>query len=201
MKTQTIYVFSGFSGSGKDTAASFLKGVVNVKFASPAKRTLEFVYRLEDGFFDDRVKRQQIAPYSGGQTYLQVLINFWKHRDQVIGSELFGMQTRDDILTALESGKDVAITDMRNYNEAAILEDLYHEGYPVFPIWIEGGTCLESDTHQPGVYRQLHHTTNTAFQLANHGTLEEFERTLLSLAPIQGTCYDVRDGGSTLPNP
>ena len=149
-----IYVFSGYSGAGKDSAASVLTANV-VKFASPGKRALEFIYHLPSGFMDDRVARQQIAPHSDGKTYLEVLIEFWKHRDLLVGDQLFGEQTKAEILGCLLSGRDVTVTDMRNRNELAVLFDLYELGYEIVPVWIYGGTKLESDVYQDELYRRL----------------------------------------------
>lgn len=151
----TIYVFSGYSGAGKDTAASVLESAVSVKFASPGKRALEAIYRLPDGFMDDRIARQHIAPYSGGKTYLQVLIDFWRHRDLLVGSELFGQQTKEEMLYYLRKKLDICVTDMRNPNELEVVAELYNQGYPVQPVWIVGGQALESDVYQETLYRQL----------------------------------------------
>ena len=60
----TIYVFAGYSGSGKDTAASVVDAV-STKFASPGKRALEFMLRIPHGALDDREYRQRIAPHRG----------------------------------------------------------------------------------------------------------------------------------------
>ena len=149
-----IYVFSGFSNAGKDSAASVLTAQ-NVKFSSPGKRTLEFIYQLPNGFMDNRIARQMIAPHSGGKTYLEVLVNFWDHRNLLIGDTLYGEQTRAEILGWLELGQDVAITDMRNHNELYILADMCDLDYDVIPVWIEGGKSLKSDVLQEGLYRQL----------------------------------------------
>lgn len=156
-KTMTkpkIYVFSGFSGAGKDTAASVIDAQ-NVKFSSPGKRTLEFIYQLPVGFMDDRVAREMIAPHSGGKTYLEILVNFWDHRNLLIGDTLYGEQSRVEILDILEGGQNVAITDMRNHNELYILADMCELGYEVIPVWIEGGESLRSDVLQLGLYRQI----------------------------------------------
>ena len=149
-----IHVFSGYSGAGKDSAASMLTAKV-VKFASPGKKALEFIYHLPSGFMDDRVARQQIAPHSDGKTYLEVLIEFWRHRNLVVGDTLFGEQTKAYILGCLELGQDVAVTDMRNRNELAVLFDLCELGYDIVPVWIYGGTKLESDVYQDELYRRL----------------------------------------------
>ena len=161
MTEPTIYVFSCNSGSGKDTAASVLKGCHNIKFASPGKRALEFIYRLPVGTMDNRIARQAIAPHSDGKTYLEVLIEFWKHRDLLVGSTLFGEQTKADMLGYLEQGLDVAVTDMRSHNELEVLFDLCELGYRVVPVWIEGGAMLDSDVHQPELYRRLCAFTGT----------------------------------------
>ena len=172
-----IYVFSGFSGAGKDSAASVLSGQ-NVKFASPGKRTLEFIYQLPVGFMDDRIARQTIAPHSGGKTYLEVLINFWDHRNLLIGDTLYGQQTRAEILGCLELGQDVVITDMRNHNELYILADMCELGYDVIPVWIEGGKPLKSDVLQEGLYRQLcAFVGTTGINIVNDlPTVEEFKQ-------------------------
>ena len=149
-----IYVFSGFSGAGKDSAASVLTAQT-VKFANPGKKVLEFIYDLPDGFMDDRFARQQIAPFSDGKTYLEVLIEFWKHRNLLVGDTLFGEQTKAEILGCLELGQEVAVTDMRNHNELLVLFDLYELGYEIVPVWIYGGTKLESDVYQDELYRRL----------------------------------------------
>lgn len=155
-KNPIIYVFGGFSGSGKDTAASAVDAV-NIKFASPGKRALEYMLRAPEGLLDDRVKRLEIAPHCQGRTYLQVCMDFYHHRDLVIGQDLFGQQTREDILWQLEAGRDVAITDMRSENEVAILIGLMGKGYKVLPFWIEGGTELSTDHNQKALINKLRH--------------------------------------------
>lgn len=151
----SIYVFSGYSGAGKDTAASVLVSATNIKFADPGKRALEFIYKLPEGFMDARIARQQLAPFSGGRSYLEVLVDFWRHRDLLVGSELFGEQTKAKILATLQNGKAVTVTDMRNYNELDVLTDLHELGYPITPIWIDGGKMLESDVYQSELFRKL----------------------------------------------
>ena len=171
----TIYVFAGFSGAGKDTAASVLNAKVT-KFASPGKKALEFIYSLPAGTMDDRVARQQIAPFSGGLTYLEVLIKLWRNRDLLFGDTLFGEQTKAEILGCLELGKDVAVTDMRNHNELTVMMDIHELGYDVIPVWIDGGTMLESDVHQEEIYRRLcAFTGNAGVNIVNdYPTVETF---------------------------
>jgi hypothetical protein len=142
----TIYVIGGFSGAGKDTAASVIDAEV-VKFASPGKRALEFIYGLEEGFLDDRSLRLEIAPFSGGKTYLEVLIDFWKHRDLLVGEDLFPRQVKATIQSVLDTGRNACITDMRSKAEMVTLTELATY-YPLYCIWIEGGKELESDRDQ-----------------------------------------------------
>jgi hypothetical protein len=143
---KTIYVISGFSGAGKDTCAGYINTFHNaqtIKFADPGKRALEFMLGCPVGLMDDRIARMDIAPHSGGLSYLQVLIKFWKHRDLVIGDQLFPQQTAEKIIAAKS---DVCISDMRSQSEMWVLFDIYQtEGYNIVPIWVRGGTALESD--------------------------------------------------------
>jgi hypothetical protein len=143
--TNTIYVFSGYSGAGKDTAAAAVPNSINIKFSAPAKRALEKIYTLPEGFLDDRELRQQIAPHSGMRTYLEVLIDFWKHRDQLVGADFFPQQVKEQALAVLGSGQDVTITDLRNWNESAVLQDLVGLGYTLRLYWVFGGRPLLSD--------------------------------------------------------
>lgn len=143
---KTVYVISGFSGAGKDTCADYLNmfhGSQTIKFADPGKRALEFMLGCPVGLMDDRIARMDIAPHSGGLSYLQVLIKFWKHRDLVIGDKLFPEQTYAKIVA---SEKDVCISDMRSSSEMWILNRLYWEtDVDMQLIWVKGGIALESD--------------------------------------------------------
>lgn len=150
----SIIVFSGYSGAGKDTAATAI-GAFNVKFAAPGKRALEFMLRIPPGSLDDREFRQRIAPRCQGRTYLQVLMDFYHHRDLVIGADLFPEQTREVIQSTLHLGKDVAVTDMRKGNELSIIRDFAAAGYPIIPVWIHGGEELSTDKYQVDIYRRL----------------------------------------------
>lgn len=178
MTKPSVYVFMGNSGAGKDTAASVLDSAKVVKFAAPGKRTIEFIYGLSFGYLDDRDLRLNIAPHSGNRTYLQVLIDFWKHRDIVLGPDLYGKQTQVEIVDCLLQGRDVVINDMRNYNELEIIIDVYKLGYEIRAAWVVGGEKLESDEYQAEIYEQLCSSTcNTGYYLYNNNgkTINEFK--------------------------
>ena len=149
-----IYIFLGYSDAGKDTAAEAVDAV-SIKFASPGKRALEFMLHLNYGALDDKVFRQQIAPHCQGRTYLQVSIDFYHHRDLVIGADLFGEQTREVIQGTLDYGRNVALTDVRAVNELDIIRDFVEAGYPIIPVWIDGGVELSSDKHAWHLYQHL----------------------------------------------
>lgn len=150
----TILAISGYSGAGKDTVAGLL-GKDVIKFASPGKRALECILGVPVGFLDDRVSRGQIAPDCQGRTYLEVLIDFWEHRDLAIGSDLFPRRVKRLIEAHLSAGYDCAVTDMRSKEEMQVLAQLNQDGYKVTPLWITGGTELKSDQISYGLFLEL----------------------------------------------
>lgn len=150
----TIVSISGYSGAGKDTVAGLLNRDV-IKFASPGKRALECILGVPVGFLDDRVSRGRIAPDCQGRTYLEVLIDFWEHRDLVIGRDLFPRRVKRLLEAHLSAGYDCAVTDMRSKEEMQVLTQLNQDGYKVTPLWITGGTELKSDQISYGLFIEL----------------------------------------------
>lgn len=144
-----IYVFSGYSGAGKDTCGNWVLSQVNsdsVKFSAPGKQALAYILDVDPGLFEDREARLKIAPHCQGRTYLQVLVDFYHHRDLVIGADLFTHKSRKKMTEALDADRDVVITDMRNHDEmSAVLETSKECSAKVLPFWIHGGTALDSD--------------------------------------------------------
>lgn len=140
-----IYVFSGKSGAGKDTCAKLIPKSMNIKFSAPGKRALEAIMELPAGFLDDRVKRQQVAPWCQGRTYLQVLMDFSLHRDKVIGKDFFPRKVMSQIEDTILEGYDVCITDIRHYSEGYLIADMNQMGYEVVPCWVIGGEQLATD--------------------------------------------------------
>lgn len=129
---------------------------MNIKFSAPGKRALEQMMDLPEGFLDDRVKRQQVAPWCQGRTYLEVLMDFSLHRDKVIGKDLFPRQVMKDIEDVLLDGYDaVCITDMRHFSEGYILADLNQMGYDVVPCWVTGGEELSTDKESFAILMDL----------------------------------------------
>jgi hypothetical protein len=169
MTKPIIYVFAGYSGAGKDTCAFLLPNTRNVKFNAPGKRALEQIYGLQRGYLDDRGLRQNIAPHSGGKTYLQVLIDFCEHKDLLVGPKLFPAQVAVTIKETLENGQDVAVTDMRCREELYALRDFMDYGYMLLPFWVKGGEKLASDKIQDDLmYTLLKHTEAKLSYIPEH---------------------------------
>lgn len=170
---QTIHVVFGFSGAGKDVTGSYLNGQSKstiVKFAAPGKRALEGMLRIPVGSLDDRKFRMKTAPHCQGRTYLQVLIDFYKHKALVIGEDLFTQQTVQVIIDALEADRDVIITDLRSWDEyraIAMLSSLAD----IRLYWVErkSAKMLESDLLQETIYSRLKEVALSATELDNNG--------------------------------
>lgn len=152
---QKIYVISGYSGAGKDTVASILKEKHErssiLKFAAPGKRALEKIYSLPFGALDDREYRLRTAPHSNGRTFLEVLVDFWRHRDLLLGADFFPAQVEAEADYCLKGSIPwvVMFTDMRHSNEADVITSLLTK-YPdteLVPVWVYRGSAkmLESD--------------------------------------------------------
>ena len=154
----TIWVISGFSGSGKDTAASCIDAI-NVKFSHFGKRFVENLFNLPEGYMDDRVLRLNRAPHCGGKSYLDVLIALWEVQGELLSTGYFPEQSRPLIEQGLVT-RDVVITDCRSYRELYIIRDFAAQGHPVYPIWIEGGFCLKSDGLSRGIIVVLAESLN-----------------------------------------
>lgn len=150
---RNIYVINGFSSAGKDTAALAFSDAKTIKFAAPGKRALEFMYGLEPGFLDNRDKRNRVAPFSGGKTYLEVLIQFLKHKDKLVGPDLFPAQVRLEMIKAL-AASDITITDMRSPEELRVVLG-FTSFANVVPIWVTGGQELASDSLQRALCWEL----------------------------------------------
>lgn len=166
MKTkQKIYIFSGWSNAGKDTCAdwlTFYTSTKKVKFATPGKQALAYMLGVPPDLFEDRDQRLAVAPHCQGRTYLQVLIDFYHHRDLVIGADLFPAQSYKAMAKVLYRFQDLAITDMRNVEEVDVLVKLVNSyGAQVIPVWIYGGTCLSSDNASWQLIQELARRTQT----------------------------------------
>lgn len=161
MKRPTLYVVFGKSGAGKDTVGDWLtenKGTTGIKFAAPGKRALEFMMQIPEGSMDDRVFRSQVAPFMQGRTYLEVLVDFWKHRELVIGDELFTAQTYSKLLELSSNSKDVCITDARNLEEGEAIWKLVEAGcFSLELMLVSRGKSkrLASDIHQLDILNTL----------------------------------------------
>lgn len=177
MKTQTIHIVFGYSGSGKDTIGEYIctkTDSVLVKFAAPGKRALEFMMRIPEGSLDDREFRMNIAPNCQGRTYLQVLIDFYKHKALVMGEDLFTQQTVQVILELLDQEEDVVITDLRSIDEYKAIVDL-SSMVELKLYWVErrSARMLESDQAQELLYRHLKSIATSFTELDNNGTREQ----------------------------
>ncbi len=176
MTKTNIYVVMGYSGAGKDTIGDWLAFSENaalVKFAAPGKRALEFMLKVEPGLLDDRVKRLEIAPHCQGRSYLQVLIDFWKHRSLLVGDELFTAQTKQNISNLLKLGQTVVVTDVRNLDEGKAIKELVHSGLATLTlIWVHRTSAkeLESDVHQLEICDSLDKIATNSYLLRNSGT-------------------------------
>jgi hypothetical protein len=176
----TIYIVMGNSGSGKDTVAALIQAqkptAEIVKFAAPGKRALEFMLRVPEGLLDDRVVRSKVAPNCQGRTYLEVLIDFWKHRELVIGVELFTSQTMELVQDILDAKKDVIITDCRNLDEGQAIYDLVEtEGYQLVVLWVyrPDNIPMSSDVNQVDIFDTLLEVSDDSYLIHNNGTIDK----------------------------
>lgn len=181
----TIYVVMGYSNSGKDTIGAYLKEyklATVVKFAAPGKRALEFMLKVEPGFLDDRVKRQQVAPHCQGRTYLQVLIDFWKHKNLVVGKDLFTSQTMEKVDYITSNDRDVVITDVRSFDEMEALKKflLINDDVLLDVTWVNRRAAqkLESDQYQQAIFQELSNVSEEYRFINNHGTYAELTKVL-----------------------
>lgn len=177
----TIHIVFGFSGAGKDTVGAIIQKASKstlVKFAAPGKRALEGMLHIPVGSLDDRVFRQQVAPWCQGRTYLQVLIDFYKHKALVIGEDLFTQQTFQVIINTLDSNRDVIITDLRSWDEYRAIVELANLYY-IKLYWVErkSARMLESDILQESIYQRLKPLSKfEAVELDNNGTFQDLRK-------------------------
>lgn len=172
-----MYIVMGMSGAGKDTVGEWLLKEPRsklVKFAAPGKRVLEFMMRIPEGSLDNRAFRMSIAPNCQGRTYLQVLIDFYIHKEKVIGKDLFTNQTMEVILEHVASFRDIIITDLRSWDECEAILSIA-EDVELNVIWVyrKGGKMLESDKLQWTAFTELKKVALHSFTLSNDGTKQE----------------------------
>ena len=181
----SLIVVSGYSGAGKDTIGDWLvehKGYKVVKCAEPGKRALEFMLKCPVGTMDDRVARLKVAPFCQGRTYLQVLVDFWKHRNLLVGSELFTAQTREKLVSLQKLGQDVVITDVRNMDEAEMIRSLGADFKLEYIQVINHKGCkLESDVNLEAIDGMLKPFCKHRYVLKNDSTKPQLYRTLETL--------------------
>lgn len=174
-----LYVVMGHSGSGKDTIGEYIytkDEAAIVKFAAPGKRALEFILKIPDGSLDDRVFRMKTAPHCQGRSYLQVLVDFWEHRDKVIGGDLFTAQTFELMNNILSVNCNIVTTDVRNFDEGLALERLaILNKAEMRLIWVSrhGVPPMRSDVNQWAIYSRLKDVAVCYTTINNNGTLEE----------------------------
>lgn len=139
MNKHIVCIF-GASGSGKDTAGSYLERnhkFLGRKFARPMKEFVETQYNLKPGTLDTQEGKAQLLYPGSDKTFADLLVgayHFW--------------QQFDDAMTARNVAKDieelvvntpwnVVLTDVRKICEALLLRNI---------VWEH-----ENDEHDPDV--------------------------------------------------
>jgi hypothetical protein len=165
---EIFLVFTGKAGSGKDTAANFLKQHYNFKsvaFADPIRAGMRAICGLEDKHFQHPEKEVVLPEF--GKSPRQMM--------QTLGTEWGRVSVNQDLWLILagkkvaeykEAGYNVVITDVRFENEAEWLRS--QGGVLVHVIRPNAGTTPHGHASEAGVKQEA-----KDFLIYNTGTLED----------------------------
>jgi hypothetical protein len=178
-----IIAFTGYKGSGKDTAAKALKDFTVYKFADGLKAMLGsylFLYGHSaeevDYMLENPIGKELPTEALMGQTprwAMQSLGTEWGRK--LIHDDLWWSLMRKRLLLAKEQNKNVVITDLRFLNEAMLLYSL-------------GGTVIRIT--RPNTVAGFHQSEKELdlivpqYTIANNGTTEELLSKVSSILKV-----------------
>jgi len=178
-----ILGFTGYKGSGKDTAAQFDAYVQNYKFADPLKEMLRAFLKIR-GADTDLIERmiegdlkEEPSYYFNEQTprwAMQSLGTEWGRN--LIDQDLW-MDTMKDRLSRIKKSAVVAVTDIRFLNEVKLI---FAMGGKIIRI-TRPGLELEAIAHQSEAEMKL---IIPSAVIINDGTVKQLHdkvRTLVSV--------------------
>lgn len=169
------YIISihGYSRSGKDTLASYLKGA-KIKFSAPMKRAFESWYGLAPMALEDPVVRASEVPGRTGVTYLGVMIKAY-HAWQDIDPLLTTRPTIRKIKRCLEQNQPVILTDLRLPVEVSEVIAL---AYPIATVGVFrlASTYETSDRHWKFNVKRLKEAGALYTGIDNNGSLDDLKK-------------------------
>ena len=156
---------TGKAGSGKDTAANYLKqyyGFKGVAFADPIRRGMKAIIGLDDYHFAHPTK-EEVLPEIGKspRQMMQTLGTEWGR--QLVNQDLWLILAGIQVMEWNSMGHDVVITDVRFENEAAWVRE---QGGVVWHI-LRGESVAAAHVSEAGVYLHPHEDE----VINNNGTL------------------------------
>lgn len=115
-----LIAFAGPAGSGKDTAAGFLKGskYVPYKFAAPIKQAISNMFGVPLSLLEDSVAKEgELTPYGKSMRYMMQTLGTEWGRD-LIHPDIWVILATKRLYEVMTLGKCMVISDLRFENEA-----------------------------------------------------------------------------------
>lgn len=176
-----LFILLGPSGSGKDTAAGVLDGIigglVNFKFAEPYKQAVASIYGLERWQLEDRAFRETMGP--AGKTWGDHLAEGAKHF-RAWDPDVMLHQARKKLDHIMAHKVNVAFTDLRFPNEVGLVKSYLHHFCDCQAIYLlrEGAKFTSADTHLREIFRSLALLDRISPSIVYNRDLDQLESTL-----------------------
>lgn len=179
-----LHIF-GPSNSGKDTTAGFIQdwlnaqGIqsTNIKFSRGIKSCLEHLYKLEPFSLDYPEGKAKMVP-GMSLTFLELLGLTWRDSQNSIFGQIWLSYAAQQIQEALDSGKWVILTDIRQPYEADLIlsKPDWMSKYVGFEV-SGRGSFIPADELAYDLYKKLDSNSNYwDYELVNNGTKDFLER-------------------------
>jgi hypothetical protein len=166
--------FTGYKGSGKDSAAAFAPYVKNYKFADPLKAMLGTYLKFHGYQTDDiwevlegSLKTSQYVEPFMGKTPRQVMQTLGTEWGRELVHNDIWLYTMEQRLASTKPAEIITVTDVRFINEAQLI---YRMGGKLIRITREG--TGEGDLHPSEAEMKFIVPTIT---IANDGTIKELQ--------------------------
>ena len=169
-------VLMGVSGAGKDTIFSALNActkMVNIKFAAPMKRMMEYVYSLPPCSLEERdLRTYRIPGHPDGITYGEMMVRCYKYFPAIDPM----MMVRKVWLEAADAVKDspVVFTDIRNHEEVKAVLELQVPIY-LAKVIRPGAFPKDSDLKLPTLLHELSKYATQYHRIENRGSVADLQ--------------------------
>ena len=178
MTKPVIFLFNGPAGSGKDHITRLITSEYRwakpIKFADVIKKTMAFVYGIEEFALADSSKELKAQPNEAffGQTCRQVQINFSElFMKPTHGPAVFGQYAAREIQKGVDAGYEIfSVSDSGFREEAEVLVDKFGADRIILFRLEREGCTFTGDSRS---YISLADLGVLEYDISNNGTSEE----------------------------